>query len=49
MSAGAIVQPTRQPVTLNVFDTLLIVTVRSAMPSSDAIGTCTAPSYRMCS
>ena len=44
MSGGAIAQPTRQPVTLNVFETLLIVTVRSAMPSSDAIGMCVAPS-----
>jgi len=42
--AGAMVQPTRQPVTLNVFDKLLIVTVCSAMPSMAAIGTCSASS-----
>ena len=36
---GAIAQPTRQPVTLNVFDRLLIVTVRSAMPGSVPSGT----------
>ncbi len=34
---------------LNVFDTLLMVTVRSAIPSSDAIDTYSASSYRMCS
>ena len=38
MSGGATAHPTRQPVTLNVFEMLLIVTVRSAMPSIDAIG-----------
>ena len=43
-AGGEIAQPTRQPVTLKVFDRLLIVTVRSAMPSSVASGTCTAPS-----
>ena len=39
-AGGAIAQPMRQPVTLNVFDNPLIVTVRSAMPSSVASGTC---------
>ena len=34
-----IVQPTRHPVTLYVFERLLIVTVRSAIPSTVAIGT----------
>src|SRR5919204_11302 len=37
---GEIVQPTRHPVTLYVFDNPLIVTVRSAIPSIVAIGTC---------
>ena len=31
-SAGARIQPMRQPVTLNVFDAPLMVTVRSRMP-----------------
>ena len=48
-AAGAIAQPTRQPVTLKVFDNPLVVTVRSAMPGSDAIGTCARPSNTMCS
>jgi hypothetical protein len=47
MSDGATAHPIRHPVTLNVFDVLLIVTVRSAMPSIDAIGTWTALSYTM--
>jgi hypothetical protein len=33
----------RHPVTANVFDAPLIVIVRSAMPGSEAMGTC-APS-----
>ena len=47
MSAGAIVQPTRQPVTLKVFDRLPIVIVRSRIASIDAIITCVASPYRM--
>ena len=43
-AGGATAQPTRQPVTLNVFDTLLIATVRSAIPSSVISGTWAAPS-----
>ena len=46
---GAIAHPTRQPVTEYVFESALIVTVRSSMPGSVAIGTCSAPSYTMCS
>jgi hypothetical protein len=41
---GEIVQPTRQPVTLYVFDSPLMVTVRSAIPSIVAIGICGRPS-----
>ena len=41
---AAIAQPTRQPVTVYVFDSALIVTVRSSMPGSVAIGTCRRPS-----
>ncbi len=41
---GAIAHPTRQPVTEYVFESALIVIVRSAMPGSVAIGTCSAPS-----
>ena len=36
--------PSRQPVTLKVFESALTVTVRSAMPSSVAIEMCFAPS-----
>ena len=40
MSAGAaIAHPTLQPVTAYVFDSALIVTVRSSMPGIVAIGT----------
>ena len=49
ISGGATVQPTRQPVTAYVFDIPFIVTVRSRMPSSEAIETCLVPSYKMCS
>ena len=42
--AAAIAQPTRHPVTEYVFDSALIVIVRSRMPGSVAIGTCSAPS-----
>ena len=42
-------QPMRHPVTLKVFDNPLIVTVRSAMPSSVESGTCWWPSKTMCS
>ena len=38
--AGATMVPIRQPVMLNVFDAPLIVTVRSAIPSSVAMGMC---------
>jgi hypothetical protein len=41
-AAGATQYPSRQPVTLNVFDSPLIVTVRSAIPGSDAMLTCGA-------
>jgi hypothetical protein len=34
--AGAVIQPTFQPVVLNVFPPLEMTTVRSRMPSSDA-------------
>ena len=47
-SAGAMTQPTRQPVTEYVFDSEWIVTVRSAMPGRVASGMCSA-SYTMCS
>ena len=43
-AGGAIAHPTRHPVTAYVFDSALIVTVRSLMPGSVAIGTCSAPS-----
>ena len=43
-AGGATAHPTRQPVTLYVFDSALIVIVRSRMPGSVAIGTCSAPS-----
>ncbi len=46
---GAIAHPTRQPVTEYVFERALIVTVRSSMPGIMAIGTCSTPSYTMCS
>ena len=36
---GAIAQPTRQPVTAYVFDSALIVTVRSSSPGTVAGGT----------
>ena len=36
---AAIAQPTRQPVTAYVFDSALIVTVRSSIPGIVAIGT----------
>jgi hypothetical protein len=36
----AIAQPTRHPVTLYVFDSALIVTVRSRISGRVAIGTC---------
>ena len=42
-SSEAIAHPTRQPVTEYVFDKLLMVTVRSLMPSKDASGMCLAP------
>ena len=38
-AAGAMAQPIRQPVTANVFDAPLMVTVRSAIPGSVAMGT----------
>ena len=47
-SGGATIHPTRHPVTEKVLLAPEIVTVRSAMPSSVAIGMC-SPSYRMCS
>ena len=47
-SAGAITQPTRQPVTEYVLERELMATVRSAMPGSVPIGMC-SPAYRMCS
>ena len=37
-SAGARIQPIRHPVTLKVFDAPLMVTVRSRIPGSVAIG-----------
>jgi hypothetical protein len=43
-SAEARHQPMRQPVALQVFESPLIVTVRSAIPGSDAIEMCSAPS-----
>src|SRR5881409_3355559 len=39
-SGGATIVPMRQPVTLNDFDAPLIVMVRSAIPSSVAMGMC---------
>ena len=48
LPAGAMIQPMRQPVTLKVLEAPLMVTVRSRMPGSVAMGTC-SPSYRMCS
>ena len=47
-SGGAHVQPIFQPVRLNVFPAEEMVTVRSRMPGSEAIGTW-APSKTMCS
>ena len=47
-SGGAQVQPIFQPVRLNVLPADEIVTVRSRIPGSEAIGTC-APSNTMCS
>ena len=47
-SAGAIVQPIRQPVTEYVFDIEWIDTVRSAIPGSVARGMC-SPSNTRCS
>jgi hypothetical protein len=44
IGGAAMHQPTRQPVTLNVFECPEIVIVRSAMPGSEAIETCSAPS-----
>ncbi len=46
---GATAQPTRHPVTEYDFESALTVTVRSRMPGSVAIGTCSRPSYVMCS
>ena len=48
-SSGATTQPTRQPVTEYVFDSALIVTVRSSSPGTVAGGTWRTPSYVMCS
>ena len=47
--AGATTHPTRQPVTEYVFESALIVTVRSSSAGTAPGGTWTAPSYRMCS
>ena len=44
-----VTQPIFQPVTANVFPALLIDTVRSAIPSYDASGRCSSPSYTRCS
>ena len=48
-SGGPCTQPTFQPVTENVLPADEIVSVRSAMPGSVAIGTCGRPSKTMCS
>ena len=47
-SAQAVTQPIFQPVNENVLPAELIVTVRSRIPGSDAIGTC-SPSNTRCS
>ena len=46
---GAHTQPIFQPVTLNVLPALEMVTVRSRMPGSVAIGTWVRPSKVRCS
>ena len=48
-AGGAVTQPIFQPVTENVLPALPIVTVRSAMPGSVAIGMCARPSKVRCS
>ena len=45
-TGGAQVQPTFQPVQENVFPAEEIVTVRSRIPGSVAIGTCSTPKTR---
>jgi hypothetical protein len=45
----AIARPTRQPVALQVFESALIVMVRSRMLSSVAMEICWAPSWSICS
>jgi hypothetical protein len=49
IAAGPHIQPIFQPVVLNVLPPEEIVRVRSPMPGSVAIGTCTAPGNTRCS
>ena len=48
-SADPVTQPTFQPVNENVLPAEPIVTVRSAIPGSVQIGTCSTPSKVRCS
>ena len=48
-SAGPVAQPIFQPVNEKVLPELEIDSVRSAMPGSVAIGTCSLPSKTRCS
>ncbi len=49
IAAGPHIQPIFQPVVLNVLPPDEIVSVRSTIPGSVAIGTCWAPGNTRCS